>query len=764
MINIDKAFSTENRSVFEYFQSPGVGFYIPLYQREYSWDNDNVEQLLEDITKGIESIIEDDENGIRFLGTIITVTETDKNKVQPQDTKALPSSIEKIIDGQQRLSTIALFSALLVSHVNKLEKSLEKTLKQIKEDNDFMLQVNEICKFWRERLYDIFSVDLKRGRPTRKAKIIRGSIDKWVTSEDVNKSYTSSVSKHLFEFIQHYFENEELPKFDKNTKAGSNISFIDSWIKKSVLKAHDNQNGFKPAKSILEKIDQESLWQYERESLAKLITSYTGSISEQYISDLCSLVQLLSVCHFLLDRCCFTIIQPINDDWAFDMFQSLNATGTPLTAIETFKPLVVNTVELEGREFKLSTEEEYFTKVEDCFEDSKNSAHKSKLTNDLLTSFALPVDGTKLSTHFSHQRKWLEKIYDKQLPQYDKKKKFICFLGNYSEFYNKIWNKYKGFNNSFVEAIQSHPEADLVSMLLLYLIESNHKMSITILGSFYDDLIENRTNSLDEFVHSVKTIAAFYTLWRSSRSNAGLDDVYRAFFRGSTKRNINAHTWLGEQKFKVSDFKIYLKNILLEEGIQNKEDWKKAATSYLKYDNVTVVCRFALFICSHDTIADITSLGLMKKGTNNCNPYLRLSQWLSSDLKTIEHIAPETQSSSWDNDIYDDQLFHSIGNLTLMPQNINSSLSNRGWTEKLLYYQHLGNKDPEQIKKIAEEAKSAGIQLKNNTTELLQSARHASHVTPIISLGSDRQWNSVIIKSRTDKMLDLLWEQLSVWI
>ena len=83
MINIDNAFNTENRSVFEYYQRPGGGFYIPLYQREYSWDSDNIEQLLEDISKGVENVIEDDdsdENEIRFLGTIITVTEADKNK------------------------------------------------------------------------------------------------------------------------------------------------------------------------------------------------------------------------------------------------------------------------------------------------------------------------------------------------------------------------------------------------------------------------------------------------------------------------------------------------------------------------------------------------------------------------------------------------------------------------------------------------------------------------------------------------------------
>ena len=36
MINIEKAFVTENRSVFDFYQQPGMGFYIPLYQRDFN--------------------------------------------------------------------------------------------------------------------------------------------------------------------------------------------------------------------------------------------------------------------------------------------------------------------------------------------------------------------------------------------------------------------------------------------------------------------------------------------------------------------------------------------------------------------------------------------------------------------------------------------------------------------------------------------------------------------------------------------------------
>lgn len=112
VLNIEKSFLTENRSVLDFLNQSGQGLYIPLYQRDYSWDSDNIEQLLEDLTRGIQRIasgeVSDDNKEIRFLGTIITVVEPNRNHIYPVEIQAVPSRIEKLIDGQQRVSTIAL--------------------------------------------------------------------------------------------------------------------------------------------------------------------------------------------------------------------------------------------------------------------------------------------------------------------------------------------------------------------------------------------------------------------------------------------------------------------------------------------------------------------------------------------------------------------------------------------------------------------------------------------------------------------------------
>jgi len=99
-----------------------------------------------------------------------------------------------------------------------------------------------------------------------------------------------------------------------------------------------------------------------------------------------------------------------SENWAF--IQSLNATGTPLTALETFKPLVVSLVASNNGGFKGSKSEEYFEQVDQLLGSLRSASSKNKLTNDYLTVFALTHDGTKLSTQFSAQRRWLTEKYN----------------------------------------------------------------------------------------------------------------------------------------------------------------------------------------------------------------------------------------------------------------------------------------------------------------------------------------------------------------
>ena len=47
-------FTHSAESLHGFLSQPGRGFYIPYYQRNYSWDEENAEKLVSDIFRGVK--------------------------------------------------------------------------------------------------------------------------------------------------------------------------------------------------------------------------------------------------------------------------------------------------------------------------------------------------------------------------------------------------------------------------------------------------------------------------------------------------------------------------------------------------------------------------------------------------------------------------------------------------------------------------------------------------------------------------------------
>ena len=77
-----------NNTIEEFLGAPKTVFVVPVYQRNYDWQNDNCKQLFNDIVGIVQSGRE------HFLGTICF--------------KVASSHERSIIDGQQRLTSITL--------------------------------------------------------------------------------------------------------------------------------------------------------------------------------------------------------------------------------------------------------------------------------------------------------------------------------------------------------------------------------------------------------------------------------------------------------------------------------------------------------------------------------------------------------------------------------------------------------------------------------------------------------------------------------
>jgi hypothetical protein len=82
-----------------------IRYEIPPYQRPYSWDKGNVEQLLDDVWEAYEANDEE-----YFIGSLITI-EREKGRLYD------------VVDGQQRLTTLNLIFCRLRDAVDEPAKS-----------------------------------------------------------------------------------------------------------------------------------------------------------------------------------------------------------------------------------------------------------------------------------------------------------------------------------------------------------------------------------------------------------------------------------------------------------------------------------------------------------------------------------------------------------------------------------------------------------------------------------------------------------------
>ena len=85
--------------------SPKKGFLVPPFQRRYSWKEDQISQLIDDVFEASPN----DELPY-FLGSIVLASSDDAGD---------NSKRSLVLDGQQRLTTISLMIAVLIQKMGK---------------------------------------------------------------------------------------------------------------------------------------------------------------------------------------------------------------------------------------------------------------------------------------------------------------------------------------------------------------------------------------------------------------------------------------------------------------------------------------------------------------------------------------------------------------------------------------------------------------------------------------------------------------------
>lgn len=144
-----------NVAIAKVFSSGGdIHYVLPHFQREYTWDKGNWETLLNDALAVYEEMQPAGENGVgftnveHFLGSIVVIHD---------GVRSGTVSAFKLVDGQQRLTTISLLLKALSNEIEQgqptLSRKIEKFLLNADETGDLFFKILPTIKYGDREAY-----------------------------------------------------------------------------------------------------------------------------------------------------------------------------------------------------------------------------------------------------------------------------------------------------------------------------------------------------------------------------------------------------------------------------------------------------------------------------------------------------------------------------------------------------------------------------------------------------------------------------------
>ena len=750
-------FNATPNSMWQVLCDTGVGFYIPPYQREYNWDRSHIDRLFEDIGHGLQLLVGKTDS-ITFLGTLIVI---DRATLPNADKAQLPNNVRLVIDGQQRLTTILLMNICLHDEIKKRgAKFKRRDEKAFKWLHYKAIEVEN-------RLQKTFEEDMNWGEGKYQwyPRIIRAYEDQWSRLE-ADAKYNSPIAAFLHDYSNHIRSDNSNKQYtgqnnqnDKTNSVLTNYRMIRSRLRALAKGRHQDLE--------LPSLDAVARGTQFQDTILKAEFSdeVCSILLDEGNEDFKQLLRLILLANFLMERVTVTVVSAYNEDYAFDMFESLNTTGEPLTAFETFKPKVIEVEELP--QYENSPAREFMKPVENYLERFTKAQERQNGTSQLLLPFALAETGDKLSKRHSDQRRYLRDQYDKWQTS-DERYEFLQHLSHTAIFIEDAW---KRGNRSF-ESI-AFPNKDIILMCMDLLGRVNHEIAIGPLVRFYSEVRLASPDALESAVQelekAIKAVTAFSTFWRGiGRTTGDLASQYRELMEKGFDE-------LGNQAFcrcpkvgkvlanlTADKLQKALRHVLEDRaGIDSKSSWVKLSFEKPIYKISQPLARFLLFAAMHNTDTDPKNPGFRVAGRNGLLNMLSWEEW-KKDL-TVEHVAPQEPGQGiWPGSLYEKpDIIEYLGNLTLLPAAENSSFKNKSWSEKKGMYKVLSSSTSEELETCLLEAEDNGIQLGNSTKNLLRGGKSFRHLSAIHELET---WDEEVVLKRSKRLAKLAWINLSPWL
>lgn len=756
-------------------------YYIPAYQREYNWKSESVLRLLESVVHGFIELIDDSES-YTFLGTIITIQDQNFATVDVRHRPDLPASVQLLIDGQQRVTTLVLF--LIACHA-RLRKSYEglrgkgegKSALEQAVENEIAGNLDQIKKML------ISEEFIPPANSIPFVRMIRAFDDSW--SRDPKENiYNSPIASIIYDYAittnGTNLGEKQLSFSPRAYPAGSDKNVCRSRFLEIVKLMKDISTVGIGEESL--KIPNSNFFLQNSAVIKELFPAFSEE-NQKALENLeeadpirSDLIDLLFT-KFLLQRVVLTAVSVQKDEYAYAVFDSLNTTGQPLAPFEMFRPLVMQAVGLNN--YRASKEKKI---VDEIANNLGELDRQSNLTDaqKITINFALSESGHRLGKDSIVQRNFYRISFKRAIGSEER----ISYLQNL----HTVTNLHKNvFNSASNPRLSTNPDlkvSDEAATCLSFLAKSKHTLVVPILARFWDQVltaneIGNAGPQIKQFEEIAKGLSAFICLFRAiSTSTDGIDDVLREIMSGESsptalgplhRSNIN---FIGEDNGALKhplNSSTFLNDLLKRltepnhRGITDRKTFIEKARKIGIYETSQPISRFLLFSAFHDNTYDPNNPGLLIRGLPGSNSLINFTTWTSDVAISVEHVAPQTKTptSGWDVKIYDDTALNSIGNLTLCPQSINSALGNESWDRKRFVYKALGltiglDAAKDELMRATPPFKGVVDQLDDE---------RIGHCKFFGNIGNKNdEWDRSFIELRTNNLLELAWDRLITWI
>ncbi len=374
---------------------------------------------------------------------------------------------------------------------------------------------------------------------------------------------------------------------------------------------------------------------------------------QEFMSYVSDLLEFLDIVLNKIKFCLICITGENSEYFAINLFNTLNTTGQPLTAFEVLKS------ELYTIDQNLSN------KINDIQHKiiEKYARQRKKIivhTGKLLLYLPLYRGDFKEGKYTLSDQKFKDQRgYLKSVLNNNSAKSIVEDIEVIDKFYSDYWRNTDNLKNLLKKEDEQ--------VCFQFLSDPKHDRVLPILIRFY----KNNQESLGK---CVKICAAFSSLWRafSDGGASGIDTAYK----GISLRLKSPEIEPLRQEMKS----LFFKKISGQKSEQKIEEIKSKWLQKLKtspiYKNQTL-CKFLLFLAYNQTVFDSKTKNLKKgKGIDIFNTRC----WSHEDYKTIEHIIPQSGKTIIGH-------VHTLGNLTLLPIALNSSLGNKPFTDKKKEYE-----------------------------------------------------------------------------